>query len=63
MKVEAARADRSLREVVEEALTAWLERAEDDEDRASAVEALQECRGDGASARFCDSPEPLVSRG
>ncbi len=52
VKVEAARADRSVREILEEALTAWLERAEDDEDRASAAEALEEYRRDeGVAAR------------
>jgi hypothetical protein len=50
IKVEAARADRSVRELIEEALTAWLERAEDDEDRASATAALEEYRRDGGES-------------
>ena len=36
VKVEAARADRSVREIVDEALAAWLERLEDAEDAAAA---------------------------
>jgi hypothetical protein len=50
IKVEAARSDRSVREIVDEALTAWLEAAEDAEDRASATEALEEYRRDGGVA-------------
>lgn len=50
VKVEAARADRSVREVVEEALEAWLARAEDAEDRASAGAALEEYRRDGGES-------------
>jgi hypothetical protein len=50
IKVEAARADRSVREVVDEALEAWLEAAETREDRASAEEALAEYRRDGGEA-------------
>ena len=51
VKVEAARADRSVREVVDEALEAWLAAAEEAEDRESAAEALAEYqRGGGASA-------------
>ena len=50
LKVEAARADRSVRDVVTDALAAWLERQEDDEDRASAAAALEEYRRDGGTA-------------
>ncbi len=50
LKVEAARADRSVRDVVAEAITGWLERQEEDEDRASAAEALEEYRRDGGVA-------------
>ena len=50
VKVEAARSDRSVRDVVAEALHAWLERVEDDEDRASAGEALAEYERDGGTA-------------
>jgi len=50
VKVEAARTDRSVREVVEEALEAWLARAEELEDRASAASALEEYRRDGGES-------------
>lgn len=50
VKVEAARKDRSVREIVEEALTAWLEATEEAEDRASATAALDEYRRDGGEA-------------
>ena len=47
IKVEAARTDRSVRDVVDEALEAWLEAGETREDLASADEALAEYRRDG----------------
>jgi predicted transcriptional regulator len=50
VKVEAARADRSVREIVDEALAAWLERLEDAEDAAAAAEALLEYQRDGGVA-------------
>jgi plasmid stability protein len=50
VKVEAARADRSVRDIVDEALEAWLEAAESHEDRASAEAALEEYRRDGGAA-------------
>ena len=50
LKVEAARADRSVRDVMADALAQWLERREDEEDRASAVEALAEYHRDGGTA-------------
>ena len=50
IRVEAARADRSVREVVEEALEAWLARAEEAEDRESAAAALAEYRQDGGAS-------------
>ena len=50
LKVEAARADRSVRDVVAEAVAGWLERREADEDRASAAEALEEYRRDGGTS-------------
>ena len=50
VKVEAARGDRSVREIVEESLTAWLERLEDAEDATAAVEALAEYERDGGVA-------------
>ena len=57
LKVESARADRSVREVVSEAVTSWLERREDEEDRASAAEALEEYRREGG-----ESAEAVFSR-
>ncbi len=50
IKVEAARTDRSVREIVDEALGAWLESAEANEDRVSAEAALVEYRRDGGEA-------------
>jgi plasmid stability protein len=50
VKVEAARADRSVREIVDEALAGWLERTEDAEDAAAAAEALTEYERDGGVA-------------
>ena len=50
VKVEAARLDRSVREIVEEALQDWLERAADAEDAAAASEALAEYERDGGVA-------------
>lgn len=50
VKVEAARTDRSVRDIVDEALVAWLEAAEASEDRASADAALAEYRRDGGEA-------------
>jgi hypothetical protein len=50
VKVEAARSDRSVREIVDEAIAAWLEDAEDAEDRNSAADALEEYRRDGGAA-------------
>ena len=55
IKVEAARSDRSVRELVDEALAAWLEAEEEREDAASAEAALAEYReagGADASALF-----------
>lgn len=50
VKVEAARSDRSVRDIVDEAIEAWLAAAEDREDRASAQAALAEYRRDGGTA-------------
>ncbi len=50
VKVEAARTDRSVRDVVMEALEGWLQRAEEAEDLASAREALDEYRRDGGQS-------------
>ena len=50
VKVEAARGDRSVRAIVDEALGAWLASAEAEEDRASAEAALVEYRRDGGEA-------------
>jgi len=50
IKVEAARTDRSVREIVDEALEAWLQSSEASEDRISAEAALVEYRRDGGVA-------------
>ena len=50
VKVEAARSDRSVRDIVDAALEAWLEAEESREDLASAAEALAEYRRDGGIA-------------
>jgi len=50
VKVEAARSDRSVRDIVDEALEAWLDAAETREDKASADAALAEYRRDGGEA-------------
>ncbi|OGN88286.1 MAG: hypothetical protein A2X23_01530 [Chloroflexi bacterium GWC2_73_18] len=54
IKVEAARRDRSVREIVAESIAGWLERVEDEEDRRSAEDALAEYERDGgiAAAEF-----------
>jgi hypothetical protein len=50
VKVEAARTDRSVRSLVDEALAAWLEEAEAKEDRESAAAALEEYRREGGES-------------
>jgi plasmid stability protein len=50
VKVEAARTDRSVRDIVDEALEGWLEEAETNEDESSAEAALDEYRRDGGKA-------------
>lgn len=50
IKVEAARTDRSVRDVVDEALSAWLQESEAKEDRESAASALEEYRRDGGES-------------
>ncbi len=50
VKVEAARSDRSVRDVVDAALTAWLEAEETREDIGSARAALDEYQRDGGEA-------------
>ena len=50
LKVEAARTDRTVREIVADAISDWLEHREEAEDRASAAEALEEYRRDGGTA-------------
>ncbi len=50
VKVEAARSNRSVREIVDEAIEAWLDAAETREDVASAEDALAEYRRDGGAA-------------
>lgn len=49
VKVEAARLDRTVRGIVEEALEQWLERLEDQEDRAAAEVAIAEYERDGGA--------------
>lgn len=50
IKVEAARADRSVRDVVAEALEMWLSSVEEAEDRESADAALAEYRREGGES-------------
>ena len=50
VKVEAARTDRSVRSIVDEALDRWLEAAETAEDRESATAALDEYQRDGGES-------------
>lgn len=50
IKVEAVRTDRSVRDIVDEALEAWLQVAEAAEDRTSAEAALAEYARDGGEA-------------
>jgi predicted DNA-binding protein len=47
IKVEAARSDRSVKDIVEEALERWMEALEDAEDIAAADEAMAEYLRDG----------------
>ena len=49
VKVEAARSDRTVRGIVAEALEQWLERLEDQEDRAAAEVAIAEYERDGGA--------------
>jgi len=50
VKVEAARSDRSVRDIVDAALEAWLDAEESREDQVSAAEALAEYGRDGGIA-------------
>ena len=50
VKVEGARSDRSVRDIVDEAIRNWLDATEEAEDRASAQAALDEYRRDGGEA-------------
>ena len=50
VKVEAARSDRSVREVVDAALAAWLDAEETREDVESAQAALAEYQRDGGES-------------
>ena len=49
LKVEADHTDRTLREIVTDALSHWLECREAAEDRAAAAGALEEYRRDGGT--------------
>ena len=50
IKAEAARTDRSVREIIDEALEAWLDASETTDDRTSAAESWTEYREDGGVA-------------
>ena len=50
VKVEGARTDRSVREIVDEALENWLRAAEDAEDLESAAAAHAEYKRDGGES-------------
>jgi len=50
VKVEAARSDRSVRNLITDALERWLEQQEDEEDLRSAAAALEEYRRDGGES-------------
>jgi predicted transcriptional regulator len=50
IKVEAARIGRTVHEIIEDALEAWLVRAEEAVDRDSAAVALEEHGRDGSVA-------------
>lgn len=47
IKVEAARSDRSVRDIIQEALERWLEATEDAEDIAASDAAIAEYKRDG----------------
>lgn len=49
IRVEAARLDRTVRGIVEEALGQWLERYEDQQDIAAAEAAIAEYERDGGA--------------
>jgi hypothetical protein len=57
IKVEAARTDSSVRDLIAEALASWLDRREEAEDRASADSALAQYERDGgwAAAEFFEN--------
>ncbi len=50
LRVEAARKDRSVRDVLAAAISAWLQKEEEDEDRVSASQALEEYERDGGTS-------------
>ena len=57
IKVEAARRERPVREIVEEALGQWLQRVEDEEDAAAAAAAMEDFQrygGRDAAAVFSE---------
>jgi len=60
IEAEAARTNRRVRDIVDEALGAWLDAREADEDRISATEALTEYRREGGTpaAAFFATIEP-----
>lgn len=59
IKVEAARLDRTVRGIVEEALEQWLERLEDQEDIAAAEAAIAEYERDSGAV---DAEEFFATR-
>ena len=52
IKIEAARRDRTVRDIADEALEAWLEAIEDAEDIAAATEAMAEYHRDGGAVEI-----------
>lgn len=49
IKVEAARSDRSVKQIVDEALRSWIVALEDEEDVAAAEAAMAEYERDGGA--------------
>ena len=62
VKAEATRTNRSVGDIVDEALEVWLDARETDEDRTSVAEALTEYRRDGgvAAETFFGTIEPSL---
>ena len=62
IEAEATRTNRSVGDIVDEALATWLDAVETDQDRTSATEALTEYRRDGgvAAETFFGTIEPSL---